>query len=249
VIRFKIPFGDIFLAAGGAQLVSVFMNPKIYDFTAMKKLVQRDLFGLPTAVIRLAQKDDSGFSTKPLPGSYVSPHGRFNYLERKASEEVYRAGSFAAFMEHFEESLGHWMNNCGIPETGEWVEYPDLYRFIRTMVTKTATDAFFGPELLRNHPRLEQDFWEYDSNVPFFAKRIPRWMYPGPYKIRDRCYSALESWRANAFKNCEKEDSKIPEWSSHAGLRINTIRDNMFNRFKEWTQNARANSDFSLMFG
>lgn len=248
MIRFKIPFGNIFLAAGGPELVSVFMNPKLYDFAAMKKMVQRDLFGLPDGVIRLTEQDDSGFSMKPLPGSHVSPHGRFKYLERKTSEDIYRPGSLVAFMEHFEESLEDWMKDCGVPETGEWAEFPDLYLFVRTMVTKTATDALFGPELLRNYPQLAQDLWDYDKNVPFFAKRIPRWLCPAPYRARDRCYKAFESWRANAFKNSEKEDSKIPEWSSHAGLRINTLRDNVFSRFQEWTQDARANSDFSLMF-
>jgi hypothetical protein len=241
----------MYFAAGSTELTTVFMNPKTYDFAAMKEVVQRNLFGLPDDVIRLTEQDDSGFSMKPLPGSHVHPHGRFKYLERKASEDIYRHASLVAFMEHFEESLEEWMEekNSGVPENGEWAEFPDLYLFVRTMATKTATDAFYGPELLRMNPQLAQDLWEYDENVPFFAKRIPRWLCPAPYRARDKCYKAMESWRANAFKEPEKEDAKIPEWSQHAGLRINTLRENMFSRFKEWTLGARANSDFALMFG
>lgn len=251
ILRFKIPFNNMYFAAGNAELTTVFMNPKTYDFQAMKEFVQRKLFGLPDDVIRLTEQDNSGFSLKPLPGSHVSPHGRFKYLERKTSEDINRPASLAAFMEHFEESLAEWMEeqHCGVPSNGEWIEFPDLYLFIRGMVTKTATDAFCGPELLRLNPQLAQDFWEYDKNVPIFAKGFPRWMFPATYRVRDRCYKAFERWRANAFKESEKEDAKIPEWSQHAGLRINTLRDNMFSRFKEWTQGARANSDFALLFG
>ncbi|KAF2750153.1 cytochrome P450 [Sporormia fimetaria CBS 119925] len=249
VLRFTTPVGDIYVPTGSSEIVSVFMNPKTYDFVAMKTLVQRDVFGVPKPVLRLIQEDDSGFSVKPLAGSKVSPHRRYNYMEHRANDELVKPPAIAAVMQHFEESLTKNLETCEVPKSGEWATIPNLYLFVRGIVTKAVTDSFFGPNLLLSQPQLEQEFWEHDSNIGFFANRIPRWLSPKPYRVRDRCYRAFEQWRAKAFQKAEKEGGEIPLWSRHAGFKINTVRNSVFQRFEEWTEWARASSDFSLMFG
>lgn len=226
------------------------MDSKTYDFSSMKQMIQRDMFGLPDPIVRMTKADNSGFNTKPLPNTHVPHHRRFNYLESKATDDIHRHGAVVAFVQHFEENIENWVQNCDFPDNGEWVELPDLYKFMRKMVLRAATDALYGPDLLRRNPSLEEDFWEFDANVQTLCKGVPRILSPEPYRIRERCVRALLDWRLRALPEEERtETSDLPEWNSKSGLKCNTLRNEMFKTFPEWTVEARANSDFSLMVG
>ena len=75
----------------------------------MKSMVLRGLLGLPDHIMRVVDRDDSGVSTKALPGTKVLPSRRFNYLERKATLDFTRASSHSSFVQYFEEYLYDWV--------------------------------------------------------------------------------------------------------------------------------------------
>jgi hypothetical protein len=97
-------------------MLSVFLDPKTFDFEPMKFVVLRKLLSLPERVINFVERDDSGVATKPLPTSNVDPKKRFNNLERKATLDFVRPTSHTALVEHFEENLYDSVSNSEIAE-------------------------------------------------------------------------------------------------------------------------------------
>jgi len=95
-------------------IVTILSDPKTYDFAPMKSMVLRRLLGLPDHIMRVVDRDNSGVSTKALPGTNVLPSKRFNYLERKATLDFTRASSHSTFVQHFKEYLYDWVDNCEI---------------------------------------------------------------------------------------------------------------------------------------
>jgi len=81
-------------------MLSIFLDPKTFDFGPMKSDVLRKLLNLPERAINVVERDDSGVPTKPLPPINVDPKKRFNYLERKATLDFARPASHTALVEH-----------------------------------------------------------------------------------------------------------------------------------------------------
>jgi hypothetical protein len=75
----------------------------------------------------------------------------------------------------------------------EWVELPDLWLFIRTLVFHASTEAICGSFLLSLNPTLTEDFWAFDHNIPTLLKGIPRWLAPGAHKSREKMLIAIKN--------------------------------------------------------
>jgi hypothetical protein len=101
----------------------------------------------------------------------------------------------------------------------EWREI-DLVEFAKRTWTLSSVVALFGTELLKTWPRFYEWFWEFDTNIlPLFA-RLPQFMIPKSYALREEGIDKLQQWEMNARK--AYEDGKIrgdPEWDPYWGLR------------------------------
>lgn len=201
------------------------------------------ILGLPGRIIDLANRDDSGVSRKPLPWSNVPPGRRFNFMERQATKDFTRPASHAAFVEKFEANLYEWVEKCAIDD--DWINYPDLYLFIRTILFRATTDAFYGPHLLTTSSHLEEDIWKFDANVPFLAKGLPGIFNWPARRIRASCTKAFRRWRASLNEKAEQ----LPEWNEKSGLKTTTLRKEVFEQFEEWDDTSSAASDLAVLFG
>ena len=224
----------------------VLSDSKIFDFEPMKSMVLKRMLGLSHEAVDVTNKDNSGVSIKPLPDSNVAPSKRFNYLERKATHDFSKPSSHAAFVEQFEKNLYQWVADSKI--TTEWVILPDFYVFIRDMIFRTTSDAFFGPHLLRQSPHLSDDIWKFDENIPFLASGFPKMFNPGAVKVRSRCIEAFQKWRSFALKG-KKTSEYLPEWNETSGLKCMSRRNEVFEQFNEWDDDSCAASDFAVLFG
>jgi hypothetical protein len=229
---------------GPSQIVQIMSDPKTFDFEPMKNMALQRILGLPGRIIDVANRDDSGVSRKPLPGSTVPHEKRFNYMERQATKDFTRPASHAALVEKFEDGLYNWVQNCSIGD--EWTSYPDLYPFIRTILFRATTDAFYGPQLLEMSPHLEEDIWKFDANVPFLAKGLPGFLNRSAIKVRQKCTEAFRAWRASAL---QETADQLPEWNEKSGLKTTTLRKEVFQHFKEWDDTSCASSDLAVLFG
>ncbi|KAF4630699.1 hypothetical protein G7Y89_g7433 [Cudoniella acicularis] len=248
-LRFRFPFDDLWVARGSSHIINILSDPKTFDFGPMKSMVLRRILGLLGEVVKVANNDDSGVGSKPLPNTNVPPHKRFNYLEHKATQDFSRPSSHAAFVHHFEENLYYWVEHCEITADA-WVTFPDLYTFTRDVIFRTTTDAFFGPHLLQQNPSLAKDIWTFDENVPFLAKGLPNFLNPKAANARTRCRQAFKNWRDFALKG-RIPPNELPEWNEVSGLKCMSLRNLVFEQFEEWAQdeNSCAASDFAVLFG
>lgn len=246
MLRFKLPFYELWLPRGPAQILPVLSNPRVFDFGPMKSMVLQRMLGLSKNAVNIANQDNSGVSSKALPDSHIAPNKRFNYLERKATHDFIRPSSHAAFVQQFEKNLYQWVADCKITE--EWVTFTDLYIFLRDMVFETTTDAFFGPHLLRQSPHLAEDIWSFDENIPFLNSGLPQIFNRHAMKVRARCTQAFRKWRSVSLKG-GTEASSLPEWNEMSGLKCMSLRSEVFQQFEEWDDNSCAASDFAVLFG
>lgn len=107
---------------------------------------------MPKKVLDMVRRDNSGISPKPLPGSSIPENERYFFLNHKATHDVVGRSGLATLNKVFELNLSNWIQQVDIGP--EWVEFEDLYIFMRDMLFQTSTDAFCGPRLLQNSPDL-----------------------------------------------------------------------------------------------
>jgi hypothetical protein len=215
----------------------------------MKSMALRNILGLSGPALHSIDVDNSGVSTKPLPGTNIPPENRFNYMERKAISDFARPASHAVFLEQFKSNMYRCIDGCGI--TSDWIVLPDLHVFVRDILFRATTDAFFGQNLLRLSPHLAQDIWKFDKDVPFFAKGLPAFLKPQAYQARTRCIESFKKWRSFVRQQSSLVDDTSPEWNNISGLRCMTLRNQLFKKFDGWKDDdhACAASDLAVLFG
>lgn len=211
----------------------------------MKIMILRRVLRIPERIIHLAELDNSGVGIKPLPHTHIAPEMRYNSMEYNAVKDFARPGAHAALVGKYEENLRQWLDGCGIGE--EWSTEPDLFIFVRDIVFRAATDAFFGPHLLRISPHLAQDMWEIAKYMPVYVRGLPAVFNLKAERVRVRCIQGLKRWRDVVLKNPTRADG-LPEWNEGTGMKVTTLKNEVFDRFG-WDDTSRAASDMAFLFG
>lgn len=212
----------------------------------MKSMVLQRMLDVSKKAISIASQDDSGVSSKAIPNSLITPDKRFNYQDRKATHDFGRSPSHTAFLQQFEKNLYQWVSERKITE--EWVEFADLYIFVRDIVFQPTTDAFFGPHLLSQNPNLAEDLWSFDESIPFLLSSFPKIFNRQAVKVRARCIQAFRKCRSFALGG-QEQACFLPEWNEKSGLKFMGLRNQVFKQFEEWDDNSCAASDFAVLFG
>lgn len=244
VVRFKLPFGDMLFTKNPSQIRQILSDPTTFDFEPMKVLALKRILGLPKKVIDLASQDNSGVNKKPISSTIIPQSRRFNYMERQATKDFTRPASHNAFLEKFEENLYHEVERCAVGTS--WVHRPDLFQFIRSILFRATTNAFYGPQLLQIAHGIEGDFLKFDDNVPFHAKGLPNILNREGGKVRARCIEAFRKWRKFVLND---RSTSLPEWNERSGLKTTTLRKELFEQFREWDDYSCAASDLAVLFG
>ncbi len=55
-----------------------------------------------------------------------------------------------------------------------------------------------GSQILKMHPGIVDDFWEFDRQIANYSRGLPRWMIPSAYKTRDRLLTNIKAWNTVA---------------------------------------------------
>jgi hypothetical protein len=147
-------------------------------------------------------------------------------------------------VDKFETNLHEWMEKCSI--ANEWISFPDLYPFIRSILFRATTDAFYGPQLLAMNPHLEQAMSDFDEGVPSLAKGVPSVFNWSARSTRNACVQAFRRWRSSVL---QKGSDNLPEWNHNSGLKTTTLRKEVFEQFEEWDDTSCAASDVAVLFG
>ena len=132
----------------------------------------------------------------------------------------------------------------------EWVDHPDLYRFLQDKVFRAAVEAMCGRHLLSQSATFVDDFWEFVDSVPTLIKGLPRWLSPRPYRVRGRLLESIKRWHNLAHE--KSDSSKIgaddPEWDSYFGSKLIRARQEYSRNMPWMNADVLAAEDLGLLF-
>lgn len=203
-------------------------------------------FGTTKRALRFYNEDDSGISLQPHPESRIEPEHRVYYHTHKVTQEFMSGPGLAVFTSRFQDSLRTQISKSEINEN--WVELPDLFSFLRDMLSTAAVTTMCGPSLLALSPNMVQDLWDFDRSLPSFFKGYPRWLAPKAWKSRQRCLDNFKRWQAFAAQNfdnsCIGKDGHDPYY----GAPLMRSRQEYFSKMESLDQDALASENVGLMW-
>lgn len=210
----------------------------------------RRLFGASAKTASYWDADDSGIAAQPRKGSSVPPEYRVHFWTAHASQTFLSGSHLQALNEQFTIALESQLSARGIED--QWVEYPDLYAFLQSVVGRCATDTVLGPRLLGLNPELLDDFQVYDKNLVKILYGRPRWLARAGYQARDRLRKAIEKWQTDethneAGTNIGKTAAEDLEFDGNVSSKFFKSRNASMNRMG-LDSHDKASLDLGLMF-
>ncbi|KAI2471074.1 Pfs, NACHT and ankyrin domain protein [Annulohypoxylon bovei var. microspora] len=173
----------------------------------------RILFGMPEEKGLDAYRfDNSGPLEKPREESNVLSHDRIDNLHHQAFQRALVGPGLAPITLRFRTATCEKFNALHI-NSPQWTEVGDLFTFVGKAVSTGLTEAIFGPSLLKLHPDFIDNIWEYDSELPWLVRMIPRWINPRPHIARDKVLEQIRAWHAYARQGF-REDHIGPDGDS-----------------------------------
>lgn len=158
------------------------------------------LFGMKAAARTVYAADNSGPFRKPHPQSNVAPHNRVDFLTHDSLiRGLMGVGLLPAFNRYQKNFTKHLKSTVDQHiQSSDWTSMPDLQQFFRDNLGQSVVESFFGPLLLKVNPTFMEDLWEFDDATPLLSKRLPRWLIPRAYHVRDSLLRQIQAWYRHA---------------------------------------------------
>jgi hypothetical protein len=130
-----------------------------------------------------------------------------------------------------------------------WTQVEDFWSFFQTEITRATTETLFGSALLKQYPKVTQDFWKFEAFVEHFLPGLPRLTVSSGYDVRDRLLEGLKKWLqathgGTDFARAGEDD---PIWDGTRGSRYIQERDEVFSKMPSFNYKARAAEILSVM--
>ena len=230
----------------GFDAVNAVWKAKCLDSKPAVCIAMEWFFGTTKTALKFYDQDDSGISLQPHPNSKISPAHRIYYHTHKVMQGFMNGPGLATFASRFQYTLATQIAESGI--TQDWTELPDLFSFLRDILSTAAITTMCGPSLIALSPTMIQDLWEFDRSLPYFFKGYPRWLAPKAWKGRQRCLNNFKRWQAFAAQNFD--DSCIDEdgYDPYYGAPLMRSRQEYFSKMELIDQDALASENIGLMW-
>ncbi|KAI1128000.1 cytochrome P450 [Nemania abortiva] len=237
------------LVGNPEHVTGVFKNSRFLSTRFIIERVQRLLVGIPPETLPLYTADNSGMAAEPRKASKVAQEDRILFHQAHTHHKWLASPYLEPIAESFLRVLHEGISVLEIGES--WVEYPDLYRFMRLIIVRANIEATLGSKVLELNPSLVEDFCDAATTVPKFLNGWPRWLAPKGFKARDRVIKALEKWHAyaNVAGDYNSTRDGDPEWDAIWGSKCEKIRQQYMNGTKRLTPYARACEDWGFLIG
>lgn len=237
------------LVSNPEHITAIFKAAKTAGAKPASSMFIRRVFGGSATVAKYWDDDNSGIALQPRKDSDVKPEYRVHFWTAHTSQTYLSAPHLQPLNERFVANVGKQLETMNIQE--QWVEYPDLYSFVQSVVGESATITLFGPRVLELTPQLLDDFRTFDSNMTKFIFGRPRWLMPAAYRARDRIREALKLWQSEAHKEAGAEVDRLgpddPEFDAHFGTKLMKARQVAMMKMG-LDADDRASLDLGLMF-
>ncbi|KAF1839163.1 cytochrome P450 [Decorospora gaudefroyi] len=246
-VRISLLVNGIFLVQEPAAVADMWKNQCLSSPIYVYTIGLRYMFGMSEKALETYTADDSGPARNPHPSSNVAPHNRVDFLTH---DLLLRGLTGAPMLPTFRRFQTIVKRNLGAQEIGdEWVEMPDLFRFFTKNIGTAVLEALFGPSLLEINPGFADDMWTFDQEVQNLAKRLPRFMIPRAYQVRNRMLAQIQNWYRYAREHFrDDEDGAAGDWDPFWGSVMNRDRQKSLLGIDGQDDAAMASADLGLMW-
>ncbi|EED13965.1 conserved hypothetical protein [Talaromyces stipitatus ATCC 10500] len=200
-LRVNLLNDEIYLVQGSKNITSVFNNP-VVTVTRAYGIVLKYCFGMDQNAVDVYVSDTSGSRHQPIPGSQTPSSRRVSYHTHENLVQGLLGSGLGPITYRMEASLLACLNKA-VPNSPDWTYGEDLTTFFEEHLGTAILQTLFGPLLLSENPNFNRNLWQYDKQIMALAKRLPAWLIPGPYRLRDELIRAVMKWHQRATELSE----------------------------------------------
>lgn len=194
------------------------------------------------------ENDDSGYGPHIAPGSKVKPNERILLTQHDFTARNLSGDSLTSIVSHYQHYLVETLTELHDGMGDGWVEIPDLTEFVHDHVTKSAIISMFGPHLIRLNPDFVQDIWAFVPDVLHLFLRLPRWLLPKAYRLRDKLLDGIMRYYKHAYENYDP-NGPGQDWEEFFGSRFTRTKHmELWEQFEPMDSRARAAEDLSFLW-
>ena len=128
------------------------------------------------------------------------------------------------------------------------MEMPDFANFIFKEVFTAAAIALCGPYLISLNPDFVDNFAEYISCLPIYAKCYPRWLKPRAFAVRDRLLESYKRWHKHALDHSPLDRESEVLWDEYWGSRLMKDRYTYASKMSGMNADTIAAEDLGMLF-
>ena len=235
IVRLHFLAKDIYVVSGADNLNIVWKCTKELTSTNGICIALSNMFDTPKKDMEFFKADNSGISHDPHSNSTTQPKDRIFYLMHKATVDCLAGAHLVSSAASFQNALRKQIDEVAIGD--EWVDMPDLYAFLRPLISHSTVEAMCGPNFLSMFPGFVDDFWNFNSSMPKLLQGWPRWIMPRAWQARDKCIETMKSWRKMSTERNFSGNAMIPQrWS-------------YFSKMEGLSEHGVACSDLGILWG
>lgn len=247
VIRFALGPFNVYWVAGAKNVQVLFGPPHIVDPDMLHLRLMDAHWGMTKEEIKMFEDDKSGRKKTPLSGTESTPPKyRYWYNHHKLyadylSSPKYTEALAGKFYETFSRRLIKQPLN-------EWKSVR-LFQFLKRDMASSAIESLFGSDILDLNPDLIRCYWEFDEVASVLLWGLPKFVRPGPWRIRQRLHDMALRHLESAWKNFNWSDPEADsDWEPHFGSRFSRETAKWF-RESGFSDRTASGHTTAILFG
>lgn len=189
----------VYLVTGAQNVQSMFRTSPSVSSDKFILLIMETLHWMTKDDLARFVQDKSGRLKTPAPGTEGTPDEK-RYWAR--NHEIYHkymlhTRSTAKLAESYYALFSAELDQ---QPAGEWVTVR-LYDYLKRNMCKAGTFSLCGKRLLDVNPDFIDAFWAFDEVSLQLVWGLPKWMNPGPARIRERLNLMCQRFLEEAFRD------------------------------------------------
>jgi hypothetical protein len=234
--KFYLGTKPIYLVSGPKNIQAIFGRSQNINNEGL--MLERNLpvwYRFSKKDLKRFAADKSGRGKNPLPGTEGIPQDQRYFFGYEHVHSAYMATTqqieplVAHYQQQFSETLDRYSDK-------EWTTL-SVRHFSEYEVTRCAVHTLIGPKAFEIAPNFLDLLIDFDHSAGSLAMKLPKWIFPKPYKAHKRYLAAVKGYLDAAWKNFDWNDPSTVEavWEPHFGALacreiVKWFRDNGFNQ-------------------
>ncbi|KAI0105052.1 cytochrome P450 [Nemania sp. FL0031] len=196
--RVKILNQEFYVIRGPENVRALFKGSWACTSIPFVKFALGHAFGLPSKALSLFDKDDSGGSHVPHPGSTIEARNRIDYRVHESLTRFLEGKGLSPFWNRFADNIMQRLHAMHDRTGSDWDYHDDLMKVVGDEATVSILNALCGPYLLALNPDFLESFWNFDRNLQTYLQGLPWFLAPRAYADRKRALNAVKAWQQHA---------------------------------------------------